>query len=163
MGGIVSKIKTNSTLKTLTFEIARQVVGCDASVEDMTAEQLEEFVFTTPMRGTVENEQFRKLIEKGTIFIHSKGSDSRGYNFITAVQARSFLTEVVGRAGFLRLGSEETPCTREAAKLLQNLRNQPIVTWWERFVDTTSACRSYNDTSIEDLFGLPSGAQAVGT
>ena len=65
---------------------------------------------------------------------------------------------MVGRAGFLRLGSEETPRTREAAKLLQHLEDEAVATWWERCVDTTIACRSYSRTSIEDLFGLPSGA-----
>ena len=59
---------------------------------------------------------------------------------------------------FLRLGSEETPRTREAAKLLQHLEDEAVATWWERCVDTTIACRSYSRTSIEDLFGLPSGA-----
>jgi hypothetical protein len=158
MAGIVSEVKTNSTVETLTFEIARQVVGTIPTVDGMTAEQLEQFVFTIPMRGSVENPQFRELLEKGTIFIYSKGSDSRGDKFITAVQARSFLTGVVGREDLVRLDSEETPRTREAAKLLQYLKRESVATWWERFVDTTIACRSYSDTTIEDLFGLPSGA-----
>jgi hypothetical protein len=42
--------------------------------------------------------------------------------------------------------------------LLQYLYDEPVAFWWERFVDTTIACRSYSVTSIEDLFGLPSGA-----
>ena len=158
MGGIVSNVKSKRSIQSLIFEIARQVKGTIPPVDGMTAEQLEQFVFTIPMRGSVETPQFRELLEKGTIFIYSKGSDSAGDEFITAVQARSFLTQVVGRAGFLRLGSEETPRTREAAKLLQHLEDEAVATWWERCVDTTIACRSYSRTSIEDLFGLPSGA-----
>ena len=153
MGGIVNKIKHGS-LESLTFEVARQVEGCDVSVGDMTAKQLEDFVFTAPVRFSVQD-QFRKFLEKGTIFIHSKGVGGAEYEFTTAVQARSFLTEVVGRDDFLSLGSEETPRTREAGKLLQNLDSESVATWWERFVDTTIACRSYSRTTIEDLFGLP--------
>ena len=157
-GGIVNKIKYGS-LESLTFEVAQQLPGCGVSVGVMTAKQLEEFVFTAPVRFSVANAQFRELLEKGTIFIYSQEErGGRGDKFTTAVQARSFLTEVIGRNDFLSLGSEETPRTREAGKLLQNLKYEPVAIWWERFVDTTIACRSYSDTSIEDLFGLPSGA-----
>ncbi|KAJ1426028.1 hypothetical protein B484DRAFT_431920 [Ochromonadaceae sp. CCMP2298] len=157
MGGIVSKTK-DGPLESLTFEVAEKLEGRVPPVEDMTAKQLEDFVFTAPTFFSVENEQFRKFLEKGTIFLYRKERSGGGDKFITAVQARSFLPEVVGRVGILRLGSEETPRIREAAKLLQNLKYEPIATWRERFVDTTIACRSYSDTSIEDLFGLPSGA-----
>jgi hypothetical protein len=61
MGSIISKVKSKSSVQSLIFEIARQVVGTIPPVDGMTAEQLEEFVFTIPMRGTVKNPQFREL------------------------------------------------------------------------------------------------------
>ena len=157
VGRIVSEIKYG-TLQSLTIEVARQVEGRDVSVEVMTAKQLEDFVFTAPRCLSVADTQFRELLEKGTIFIHSKESSGGGDEFTTAVQARSFLTKVVGRDDFLRLGSKRTPRTREAGKLLRNLHNEPLAIWWKRFVDTTITCRSYSRSSIEDLFGLPWGA-----
>ena len=155
--GIVSEIK-DDRLQSLIIEVARQVEGRDVSVKVMTAKQLEDFVFTAPMYLSVADTQFRELLEKGTIFIHSKKSSGGEDEFTTAVQARSFLTKVIGRKDFHRLGSDETPCTREAGKLLKNLGSEKVSTWWERFLDTTIICRSYSFTSIVNLFGLPRGA-----
>ena len=70
--------------------------GRDVSVGDMTAKQLEDFVFTAPRCFSVADTQFRELLEKGTIFIHSKESSGGGDKFTTAVQARSFPAEVFG-------------------------------------------------------------------
>jgi len=159
---IVSEIKYG-TLQSLTIEVARQVEGRDVSVGDMSAKQLEDFVFTAPRCFSVADTQFRELLEKGTIFIHSKESSGGEDEFTTAVQARSFLTKVVGRNDFLTLGSKRTPRIREAGKLLRNLHNEPLAIWWKRFVDTTIACRSYSRSSIEDLFGLPRALGAHGS
>ena len=137
--------------------------GRDVSVEVMTAKQLEDFVFTAPRCFSVADTQFRELLELGTIFIHSKESSGGEDEFTTAVQARSFLTKVIGREDFLTLGSKRTPRTREAGKLLQNLGSKDVSTWWERFLDTTIICRSYSFTSIVNLFGMPRALGAHGS
>ena len=90
---------------------------------------------------------FRDLLEKGAIFV----CRGQGSQFSPAVTGSSIVHVVES----LQSSTEQFGPRAQAAKVLfQNLVDRVIADWWERCVDLTMVCRSFDGATTHQVFGI---------
>jgi hypothetical protein len=119
---VIDKLKLREPLNDLLFDHLLSVLKVDRYTpnltDSMTPHAMETFVFSAPATFSTENEKFRKLLEKGTIFIQGQ-TRTDDPEFTVAVPALSLLSLI--KDSTIDRVPPDCPCTRAAVLLLGGL------------------------------------------
>jgi hypothetical protein len=147
-GSVIKALDSGLGVSNLAFELANIALAIAPESMGLRSSQdvVESFVLSS-QSFEVKDNFFRDTLEKGKIFIIREKDRS----FIPAVPVWALLDLIHQK----EMASWATPrCTAAHALIGNFIKDRNPVTWWERLVDLTIACRSHDYNNLEEMFGF---------
>ena len=129
-----------------TFKSLNSLIGQFPNA-DWSLEAVEKFIFSSPSKTDVKDEQFRKLIESGEIFAFKEVDTA----FVPAVKT-SFVLRLLKRLQTTPV--KLTGLLKEVKEIFYKFHKKDISTWFELIVATTIISRSYSLNSIDEIMSV---------